>query len=187
MTVPLVGSLPLQLPEAVHAVTLLELQVMREVPPEATLLGDAVMVTVGVVAARAPMGEAASATKAATTMRPLTRTGPQEVFMRLVYDMPSHLQPRSGWQRRHGACLNNNPAKPSQPRPYVSEGKKFIASARASTWRSSSAIRPDPRRRYDERAPILLNEVQPLRLRRAQPQQPAQLKPIRASDEWSVI
>jgi hypothetical protein len=44
---PLVGSAPLQPPEAVHAVALVELQVSVEVPPEATVVGFAVKVAVG--------------------------------------------------------------------------------------------------------------------------------------------
>jgi hypothetical protein len=46
-TVPLVGSAPLQPPEAVHAVALVELHVSIAVPPDVTLVGLAVMVAVG--------------------------------------------------------------------------------------------------------------------------------------------
>jgi hypothetical protein len=45
--VPLVGSEPLQLPEPVHVVAFVELQVKEDVPPLATLVGFAVRVTVG--------------------------------------------------------------------------------------------------------------------------------------------
>jgi hypothetical protein len=46
-TLPLVGSAPLQPPEAVHAVALAVLHVSIAVPPEVTLAGFAVSVTVG--------------------------------------------------------------------------------------------------------------------------------------------
>jgi len=42
-----VASVPLQLPDAVHAVVLVDVQVNVEVPPLVTLVGDAVRVTVG--------------------------------------------------------------------------------------------------------------------------------------------
>jgi hypothetical protein len=45
--VPLVATGPLQPPEAVHAVALLELQVSVDIPPLATVAGDADRVTVG--------------------------------------------------------------------------------------------------------------------------------------------
>ena len=44
---PLVGSAPLQPPEAAHEVALLELHVKVAAPPEATLVGFAVNVAVG--------------------------------------------------------------------------------------------------------------------------------------------
>ena len=47
LCVPLLGLMPLQLPEAVHEVALVELQVSVEVPPLATDVGFAVSVTVG--------------------------------------------------------------------------------------------------------------------------------------------
>ncbi len=46
--VPLVASVPDQLPEAVHELALVELQDSTEVPPLATLVGDAVNVALGV-------------------------------------------------------------------------------------------------------------------------------------------
>jgi hypothetical protein len=45
--VPLLATAPLQPPEAVHAVALVELHVSVEVPPAATLVGFAVKVAVG--------------------------------------------------------------------------------------------------------------------------------------------
>jgi hypothetical protein len=51
LRLPLVGSAPLQPPEAVHAVALVELQVSVEVPPLATVVGFASNVTVGTGAA----------------------------------------------------------------------------------------------------------------------------------------
>jgi hypothetical protein len=45
--VPLAALLPDQPPEAVQAVALMELQVRAELPPEAMLLGAALMLTVG--------------------------------------------------------------------------------------------------------------------------------------------
>jgi hypothetical protein len=45
--VPLVALLPDQPPEAVQAVALAEDQVRVEAPPEATVLGAALMLTVG--------------------------------------------------------------------------------------------------------------------------------------------
>jgi hypothetical protein len=45
--VPLVATGPLQPPEAVHVVALLELQVSVDIPPLATVAGEAVRVTVG--------------------------------------------------------------------------------------------------------------------------------------------
>ena len=45
--VPLVGWDPLQLPDPVHVVALVELQVKDDTPPLATLVGFAVRVTVG--------------------------------------------------------------------------------------------------------------------------------------------
>ncbi|HWX30516.1 MAG TPA: hypothetical protein VNZ53_24120 [Steroidobacteraceae bacterium] len=47
LRLPLVGNAPLQPPEAVHAVALVELQVSVEAPPEATRVGFAVNVAVG--------------------------------------------------------------------------------------------------------------------------------------------
>ena len=47
LCVPLVGWVPLQLPEAVHEVALVELHVSVEAPPPATAVGLAVSVTVG--------------------------------------------------------------------------------------------------------------------------------------------
>jgi hypothetical protein len=45
--VPLVACVPLQPPEAVHAVAFIELQVSVDVAPTAMLAGEAVRVTVG--------------------------------------------------------------------------------------------------------------------------------------------
>jgi len=45
--VPLVATAPLQPPEAVHAVALSEFQLRVELPPLATVVGEAVSVTVG--------------------------------------------------------------------------------------------------------------------------------------------
>jgi hypothetical protein len=45
--VPLVATAPFQPPEAVHAVTLSEFQLRVELPPLATVVGEAVSVTVG--------------------------------------------------------------------------------------------------------------------------------------------
>ena len=47
LCVPLNASLPLQAPEAVHEVALLDDQVTVELPPLATLVGVAPIVTVG--------------------------------------------------------------------------------------------------------------------------------------------
>ena len=47
LCVPLNASLPLQAPEAVHEVALLDDQVTIELPPLATLVGLALMETVG--------------------------------------------------------------------------------------------------------------------------------------------
>ena len=48
---PLLASAPLQPPEAVHAVALVELQLSVEVPPAATMVGFAVKAAVGMTAA----------------------------------------------------------------------------------------------------------------------------------------
>jgi hypothetical protein len=45
--VPLVAIAPLQPPEAVHAVASCELQLKVDMPPGATVVGEAVSVTVG--------------------------------------------------------------------------------------------------------------------------------------------
>jgi hypothetical protein len=50
LCVPLTGSVPVQAPEAVHAVALVEDQVKVELPPLATLLGLALSETLGAVA-----------------------------------------------------------------------------------------------------------------------------------------
>ena len=65
--VPCVARAPLQPPEAVHPVALSEFQLRLDMPPAATVVGDAVRVTVGVaevgtlvwVAARVTAGFAA--------------------------------------------------------------------------------------------------------------------------------
>jgi len=49
LCVPLVGSTPLQAPEAVQAVALVELHVNIDAPPLATDTGDALRVTVGTI------------------------------------------------------------------------------------------------------------------------------------------
>lgn len=48
--VPLVDCIPVQPPEAVHAVAFCEVQVSVDVPPTGTVVADAVSVTVGAVA-----------------------------------------------------------------------------------------------------------------------------------------
>ena len=45
--VPLVATAPLQPPDALHAVAFTEVQVNVDIPPPATVVGDAVSVTVG--------------------------------------------------------------------------------------------------------------------------------------------
>ncbi len=44
---PLVGSAPVQLPDAVHALVFVDVQLNIEVPPLVTVVGDAVRLTVG--------------------------------------------------------------------------------------------------------------------------------------------
>ena len=56
--VPLAARVPLQPPDAVHAVALVELQVSVEVAPLATDVGDAVSVTVGVGAVTVTVADA---------------------------------------------------------------------------------------------------------------------------------
>jgi hypothetical protein len=89
---PLVASVPLQPPEAVHAVALAELHVSVEAPPVATLVGFAVNVAVGaalvvtmtvaVAAGLAPPGPVqvseyvVSAVRAAVLWLPLVASGP---------------------------------------------------------------------------------------------------------------
>jgi hypothetical protein len=48
--VPLVACIPLHPPEAVHEVAFWEVQVSVDVPPTATVVGEALSVTVGAVA-----------------------------------------------------------------------------------------------------------------------------------------
>jgi hypothetical protein len=45
--VPLIATAPLQPPEAVHAVAFAEVQVNVDIPPLATVVGEAASVTVG--------------------------------------------------------------------------------------------------------------------------------------------
>jgi len=53
--VPCVARVPLQPPEAVHAVALSEFQLRLDVPPAATVVEDAVRVTVGVAEVGTPL------------------------------------------------------------------------------------------------------------------------------------
>jgi hypothetical protein len=69
--VPLVATVPLQAPEAVHEVALVEFQVMLEVPPEVMLAGEALSEIVGTAVALDPPPQAVR-TGNASMLRPAT-------------------------------------------------------------------------------------------------------------------
>lgn len=86
LRLPLVASVPVQAPEAVHDVAFVELQLIVEAVPAAMLVGDALSDTFGGAAATLEPPPQDASARNAPTVRPATtnwlkKTCQDEVFM----------------------------------------------------------------------------------------------------------